>query len=196
MRVEFDEEMVAEARRLEARVKKTRTLQGRHPDGLEEPDRYFIGYLGELAFARLLTEAGRWFKWAPRTDGKADNGDFTVSHRGVSWCLDVKTASKPHYTRLMMPKTQLERVGRAVDIYVAARVLRPILGGPIREGSEVEFHGWVCRHDFLRNAEVYEGRGVPTYSMPFVALHPMTALIEGCGPVRGLAVPPLEAAWR
>lgn len=75
--------------------------------GLSMPDRYFFGYLGELAVVEMLSRENKAFEYQPQTNGQSDDGsDITVFMLKQPIGVDVKTASRHHHRFIMIPESQ------------------------------------------------------------------------------------------
>jgi len=112
--------------------------------GLENPGRFFIGELGEIAFATWLdsNHPEISYKRLRNDAGHSDDGDFLIGSNHI----DVKNTAHPRARYLMMPKAQFSLHHR--QIYVAARTT--IADG----GANVEMCGWIDRQHFEDYAEV------------------------------------------
>lgn len=89
--------------------------------GLNEENRFYYGYVGELCFDVYLKSVGADYKFEVRADGKPGGGDFILYRKGGFITLDVKTASKSFYTKIMLPKEQMKKY--KYDVYVGLRLL-------------------------------------------------------------------------
>lgn len=109
---------------------------------LNHPERFFIGYVGELCTIAAFRQLNVSFRYQPRTDGRADSGDLQVKDaEGRILCIDVKTASNVTHEYLMMPTAQyLRHQGGKADFILAARV----------ETDHCRLFGLCSREDFAR----------------------------------------------
>lgn len=162
--VTLAEDDLALAQKLHDQVMSTGVIQpGKNPTGVETADAYLKGYIGELAYKRLLEEHAIDFTWEPRTDGRSDSGpDFVLLLPDKQVTVDVKTAGEPSHTKLMVPTQQHQRKEGIVERYVAARWLRP---EPV-----VEFHGSISWTTFERVAYAGEFGQGPTRWVPLSRL--------------------------
>jgi hypothetical protein len=137
--------------------------------GLSAPDRYYFGYIGEIAFRDLLWLRGcKWFYQA-RLDGRADSEDFVVWPRylGRTWSVNVKNASKVYHRKVMMPEKQWQK--HKHNIYVGTRMLAPDL---------ISIEGYAPWKEFSENS-VVEQVDVETRSCLFSKLFDMEMLLAG-----------------
>lgn len=126
-----------------------RTVFGRLPrtpnhTGLTESDRFFTGFVGELALANALWARGVTYCHRVYLTGRTGKyGEITtwIGETEQRVVLDVKTGSKALYQKMMMPMSQ--SIERGV-IYVAARFAER-MNDPSGEGGEamaVDLMGW------------------------------------------------------
>lgn len=173
-------EEVKLARKLSDRIAKTPTMTLRNYTGLSMADRYFNGFLGEIAMKRWLEGAGVNHEWKPKTDGKSHAGDFTVYRKGQPLKLDVKTASKGYYTKCMFPEVQFR--AHRVDIYVCARVNTT---ARLDAAEAVELHGWKPFRDVVYWNLDADSLAIPTRWEYLSELHPMAELAAELDQRRG-----------
>jgi hypothetical protein len=133
--------------------------------GIEPPDRYYLGFLGEITFRDALWYHGKRWHYQARLDGRPDQTDLTVWMRGVRKQLNVKTASKEFHRHLMVPDAQFRRYTQ--DYYVAARL--------IDNHGAVVFEGWLKHADLERRQP--QMVDVMTRCCPFTELRPMVFLM-------------------
>lgn len=145
---------VRAARQWADTIMATDTMLTPNYTGISTPDRFFIGYLGELAVAAFLQMNDCRHRHRVDTRGRSCDSEFVVWRRdGRPAKLEVKCASSPMHTRLMMPAAQ--RLDG--DVYVGCR-----LEHSSAEGAEVSVHGWLTRAE-VRALPV---RTFATYSTP------------------------------
>lgn len=117
--------------------------RGGNYTGLEEPDAYYIGILGEQAVAFLLRDNAARYE---TVIGQADSGDFDLTMlNGLTIKADVKTAGAAFHKHIMVPQVQAQR--HTYPLYIACR-----LNGP----DEVEVMGFLHPDEFLVNDEWHE----------------------------------------
>lgn len=63
---------------------------GGNPTGLEYPDRWYKGYLGEFALWDVLKRQNKMFVYRPHVDGKSDGFDFELFINKEWVTFDVK----------------------------------------------------------------------------------------------------------
>jgi len=137
-----------------------------HPSGVNGGsiyERYYAGYLGEWAFNEFLikNKIKDKVRWDREADGIADKGDFFFGAKVV----DVKTASKSYFTKLMIPLTQF--MNSKKDYYVATRI----------DGEEITIMGYATGDDMARAKISDFGIGATKY-IPFDKLRKMDGLIR------------------
>lgn len=118
MRIQLTKKAFEEARAYSNRIAKLDLMNKPNYTGINQEDRYFIGYLGEWAFAQFLVIREVGFHWHTNTSGKSDNCDFTIKGKKI----DIKTCSKlgkPEYKHLMMPSKQFFHIR---DYYIAVGI--------------------------------------------------------------------------
>jgi|GEM_PF-3505968 len=168
MLVEIQQSWVQEARDIEAKIARSKTLKRKNYTHLSIQQRYYFGTLGHLAFEHLLEEKGKAFRSCHRSDGKADDFDVIAWASGRVLRLDVKTASKANYRRMMIPSAQLARHRR--DVYVAVRLEE--------EETLARMMGWATRTEALEWPEsAFGDHGVMTRSQAFSELRSIEELL-------------------
>lgn len=105
--------------------------------GLSANNRYAIGALGELAFQKLLDDAGKYYVYEPKQDGKSDQYDFLIRYGNIEYELDVKTGGGTHLPNMFVPKSQLE--AKEYPLYVGCR--------RNKEKNTVEIWGYTMAFD-------------------------------------------------
>jgi hypothetical protein len=138
--------------------------------GLNEEDRYTKGYVSEAAFKILLDQNGIEYEYRPRTDGRADAGDFVIwTGEGVRQVVNVKSAGKPYYTDMPVPSCQMEF--RHADVYVGVR-----LG--YEQDAWAEVWGFATRDEVLRAPErTYGSHTLLNRFIRLDRLHPIERVI-------------------
>jgi len=117
-----------------SRLKKTPNYTG-----LSIPDRFLIGYLGEIAVAELFSKNKVNYEHHIYLTGRSEKAEMIVWKDGVSKTLEVKTASKISYTRFMMPASQWD----SSDLYIGVRIESPLN----QETCQVNIMGWLTQDD-------------------------------------------------
>jgi hypothetical protein len=151
--VPITEEMRAEARQLSDEVLenlKHNPRYGQNYTGLSAPDRFYNGYLGELAVLDLFQTHNKSGIYHVNTSGFADEAEFELD-QGLPRMLlaDVKTASQPTHRQIMMPAKQME-IHKA-HYYIGVRL----------NGDYAEVWGYCSGSDF-QVSESFGGKGVRT----------------------------------
>jgi hypothetical protein len=160
--IEITDKMKATARRGEASIMKHYAGK-KDPTGLDEPDKYYIGIVGELAFVKLLRDEGIRADYAPKWDGKADRGDVDVYYDGgYRLTVDVKTCSKEFHKNVWFPASHYKQY--SYDGYIGVRLV----------GDVAEIHGYCAKKDFVPST--HPGSKVPNYEVPLDKLRPCERL--------------------
>lgn len=159
--VPITDEMKKAARRGEKRIL-SHFKTDKNYTGLSEPDRFYFGILGELAFVELLKQNGVKTKYAPLWNGKADNGDVIVYADGYPLKVDVKTCSKAFHENLWIPVKQYERY--SYNGYIGVRLIDDV----------AEIHGYCSKDKFTKT--VHPGAKVANYGIGLADLSPIDKL--------------------
>jgi hypothetical protein len=116
--VNLTDEDIQMAQEYEKKISELALMKKANYTSLSTTKRYFIGYLGELAFHKYLEKYNIDHEWNQNTSGKSDNGDFIIKNL----TFDVKTSSHPNATCFIMPEAQLRHFR---DYYVAIKLIEP-----------------------------------------------------------------------
>lgn len=145
--------------------------------GLSRPDRFLIGYLGELAVARLLERFGKLHVHRIALNGKSADTELLVRERS-SWArLEVKTAGKRSYARLMFPAAQHDK---SADYVVATRI-----DWRTNDGAGVEIMGWLPgERAHALPVSTFGEHGIATRSIEFERLFGVHQLLLRLADVR------------
>jgi hypothetical protein len=163
--IDITDQMKKDARRADTRIMATFKKKNANYTGLIEPDRFYFGVLGELAFIELLKQNGIKAKYAPTWDGKRDSGDAVVYvDDGYPLKIDVKTASKAFHENLWIPEKQYARY--TYDGYIGVRLVDDV----------AEIHGYCAKTDFTKT--VHSGAKVPNFGIALDQLRPMERLFK------------------
>ena len=134
-------------------------------------DRFFYGYLGELAFGAYLTICGVIYQHRITLDGHSDAPEFKVVMDGHWRSLDVKTATNPTHQLMAQPARQ----ALDADIYVGVRA---------RSESQFEIWGWMPLEEWSEVPLRDLGLGVPTRACRLDELADIESLVERLDTVR------------
>lgn len=126
---------------------------------LDEPEQFYYGALGELAFVSMLRQQGIQASYQPLQNGVADECDVTVWHEQQPVTLDIKTASKAHYKYLMTPAVQVARADRYVGVKI--------------DGNEAVIYGVASRHQLRPHQDYGVKAKIPTLCLPLDELTPI-----------------------
>lgn len=128
-----------------------------------------IGKLGEVAFAIFLQRHGKRINgedmftvWEGTMN--VDKLDFRTKDGKT---IDVKTASRPNHTRILVPKDQLEQQPK--DYYVAVRI-----SPEERVGTVI---GYATHQDFLRAGLFGGAIYYPAYAVSLGSMRNMDSLL-------------------
>ncbi len=150
--IEIIAEMALKARKLAGKANKEVSKLGPNYTGLEAQERYYNGYLGELAFLSWLREKEIKAIYTPRIKGKSDAGDFILFGMitGLRRTVDVKSASKAFHANIMLPEAQMERHKK--DYYIGIKI----------NGSFAEIWGFCRAKDFTLESSGFDGAQIRT----------------------------------
>jgi hypothetical protein len=154
MIVRVEQSMRATAEEWSRRIFATGLNNRRNYSGFEKPERYIIGYIGELAFKDKLTERGKRFEFRPRLDGHSDRTgyDFIVWSYGMPLTINVKTAGESFHKLLSIPVCMFNRY--RADIYVAGHLC----------DNNCHMRGWVYHYEIKSVAPLpplLQSRSIP-----------------------------------
>lgn len=132
--------------------------------GLNEPDRFYNGMLGEVVFKKLLDTKHKAYKYEPQHDG-TDKEDFKVLHyNGKYYGVDVKTCSQPHYKYLTLPARL--HIKHRYPLYVGIRL----------NGTIAEVMGYCLYHELK---PITDGTmKVPSYGIKLDKLHDINNMLD------------------
>lgn len=139
--------------------------------GMNQPRRWYTGYVGEYCFRNLLILYDKRYLFTPRCDGHPDRHDFLVYLPGdpLALTLNVKTMNREHSTDVMMPESQFQKYRH--DFYVGTRVLG--------DYAELAFDGWTTYGILAREKPVtHKNNKNPTRQIPRRKLRPIETLLE------------------
>ena len=144
------------------------TMIGTNYTGLNEPNKFYYGYIGEFAFIKWLKQSKIKHKYSYKVHPGAYRGaeDFVLyANNGQQITVDVKTATKPHYKNIMMPKSQAERY--TYNCYVGVLLVNDDIA---------KICGYCQKNDFTLSELMYK---IPTYYKPLNELNDMQRLSNG-----------------
>ena len=124
--------------------------------GIDEPDRWYKGYKGEIAFFKLLKDSGkRAIMYLPISDkhykGKV-NIEFWIYTEGEKKEVDVKTADdKEHYRRILISEIQDSKNPTA--LYVGAKL----------NGDSCDIYGYANLQEMDYEKNGFTDAKKPTY---------------------------------
>lgn len=137
--------------------------------GIVRPDRYMLGYLGEIAFARWLDGTRRVYQHRVELTGRTSRvPEFRAWEQGADITIDVKTwlrRGQRNGSMLVSVRQELD-----ADLYVCACI------DDIESGL-VELPGWAERAEVAAAPAHDYGYG-PSRSIPLTNLRPMSALLR------------------
>lgn len=149
-----------------SRIKTAKHVAGGNYTGLEADGAYYYGTIGELCLYTLLRERFVRSDYTLNLTQRSDNGDFMIYGKGIPVKADIKTATKPFHTRIMITKRQYEI--HKSDLYIGARI----------NGEVCEIWG------YNRGIEdtIEQDYGAPSYNKQLSHLTPIETLIERADP--------------
>tara|TARA_R110002126_G_scaffold290123_1_gene446436 strand:- start:555 stop:1070 length:516 start_codon:yes stop_codon:yes gene_type:complete len=166
MLIEITDKMKDYAKQCEETV--LSTMIGTNYTGLNEPNKFYYGYIGEFAFIKWLKQSKIKHKYSYKVHPGAYRGaeDFVLyANNGQQITVDVKTATKPHYKNIMMPKSQAERY--TYNCYVGVLLVNDDIA---------KICGYCQKNDFTLSELMYK---IPTYYKPLNELNDMQRLSNG-----------------
>ena len=166
MLIEITDKMKDYAKQCEEKV--LSTMIGTNYTGLNEPNKFYYGYIGEFAFIKWLKQSKIKHKYSYKVHPGAYRGaeDFVLyANNGQQITVDVKTATKPHYKNIMMPKSQAERY--TYNCYVGVLLVND---------DNAKICGYCQKNDFTLSELMYK---IPTYYKPLNELNDMQRLSNG-----------------
>lgn len=162
--IDITDAMKKSARRGEARIMATfKDLKNGNYTKLNEPDRFYNGILGELAFVKLLKQEGIRCQYRPTWDGTPDKGDIILYAGDYPLAADIKTCSKLFHENLWIPTKQYEKY--SYNGYIGVRL----------NGDVAEIHGYCQKKDFTKTE--HPGAKVANYGIALDKLRPIDRLL-------------------
>lgn len=159
--IQITDEMLVKAHEWEAIVTRGMKAGGNYT-GLEIKNRFFYGYLGELALFSFLKTAGKKCEYNVELTGKSGRQDFTFHFPIGARSIDTKTTSKPTYPYFLLAKSQ----PHPYDYYIG-----------IRLGDTVAQICGVCSLSDCYEPRVFGG-GILDYWLPFEKMRPIEPFID------------------
>lgn len=104
--VRLNQSMFAQAAKWAKEIASTGLFQTANYTGLQINQRFETGYLGELALLEALKSATLKVKHHVSTAGRSFRTEIEVELSDRIITIEVKTASQPHYRRVMFPAAQ------------------------------------------------------------------------------------------
>lgn len=132
--------------------------------GFSDPDRYYFGFLGELAFEQLLKDNGKKYDYIIKLDGNSQGEDFKLyfAHRPMT--VEVKTRKNILASNLLISAKQFDH--RTCDLYIGIALSDTI----------AKIYGYCFKKDFQYSEQGF-AKKLPTYYIPFANLHPIEYLL-------------------
>jgi len=149
--IPITDEMKKSACRADTRIMRTFKKKNGNYTSLSEPDRFYTGVLGELAFLELLKQNNIKAKYAPTWNNLADKGDVVVYCNDYPLKVDIKTSGKAFHKNLWLPEKQYNRYN--YNGYVGVRLVDDV----------AEIHGYCSKDDFTKSE--HSGAKVPTWGI-------------------------------
>lgn len=187
VRVEITDAMRLTAWRLAGLIEKNKHIRnGRDPNGINQPLKWFKGALGEQIMLQLFMKNNCAVTYSPRVDGLADQSDFEfVVKTGSTIKADVKFSASPRADKLLINKYQASR--RHADIYIAVTYVN-------RSYAFVNGFTWrhiVIQDRYLKNEGFTKDRQ-PTYYMEYAQLIGIEGILWGANKGNATVIYPFK----
>jgi hypothetical protein len=128
-------------------------------------DRFYIGYLGELAFAELVK--GKKVTHNINTSGSSQDEDFYAYCKTVDKKIDIKSTNHPNGRYIMIPKKQFDK--NKATIYVGIKLT----------DDEAEIWGWCFSSSLeLKEEGFIENNPQPVYYKELSKLNDLGVLLS------------------
>jgi hypothetical protein len=146
--VNLEDKHFKEARDYDTKINELDLMKTANYTNCSIPDRYYKGYLGELAFHLYLIKHNIDHVWNTNTLGVSDNGDFIINGKS----FDIKTTGVSHYENFLVSTAQMKHYR---DYYVFAKIVdTKVLFFGLLTNSEVNK---LPIHEFAENNTCYYG---------------------------------------
>lgn len=165
MIVEITDKMKQKAREWSNNVLDSSIKYHSNYTGISKEDRYYFGYLGELAFWKVLYQNNKEYQYEPKFDGLSDDRDFFIFIKGKKKKVDIKTASKGFYKNIMLPKKQWLK--KKSDYYIGIRL----------EGDTANIFGY-CKHSNFKEQNTFGDNMIVTMYKSLSELNPIETLLK------------------
>jgi hypothetical protein len=133
--------------------------------GVEYPDRYYNGYLGEFAFEELLKVRGKNGIHNITLNGASQGEDFACIFPIGEKKIDIKTTAYPYSTGMNFPKVQYHDQGY---IYVGIKL----------RDDYAAIMGWCWYHEMNKHPEDARQFPVPTNYIRYTEMNDIGGLID------------------
>jgi len=131
-RVRLTKDDVREAREYSDKVLRKLGGGGRNYTGLNEPDQFYVGRLGEIAVRHWSDENCLSYDETVNDLGQPDSQDFIFARMDGSFCrANAKNSLHPRAQYLMQPVVQSEKYH--YDLYIGVTTRHDRRGGAISE---------------------------------------------------------------
>ena len=133
--------------------------------GIEKKDRFYYGFLGELAFEELLRVRHKKAIHKVILNGKSQDEDFLCSFLIGDKKVDIKTSPLSYARWMLFPKSQYAEQGY---IYVGVR---------LQEGF-ASIMGWCLYSDMNKDLEIQKALPIPTNHIAFDKMNDINNLVS------------------
>lgn len=177
--VKITDSMLKVARDYADKINKTATVVRKSNfTALEAKDRYFYGFLGELAVKYWLTQNDKKFRHDVNKKGRKTKFNFLLykAEAGGYVRANVCTATKDFHTNLLIPENKF--LNEMSEVYIAVKI--------VLETGYAEIRGYATAQEIYKRGPKDYGKGVMTYGIPFSDLSQPEALLNQID--NGLAV--------
>jgi len=134
--------------------------------GFRTPDRFFHGYIGELALSNWFRDAGLLYHHRVFLKGSRAGSEFFLWINEERQEVEIKTSSKPNYKKFMLP----ERQKLDAELYFGARIEN-------ENPCSVSLHGFLAKWEIEGLSIGDFGLKVPTRYCEYTAMRAMSDLL-------------------
>jgi len=162
--IEITDAMIIKAREMEAEVLKN-LKETPNYTGFSIPDRFYVGFMGELIFESFLKDNNKKYTYTVKLDGNSQGGDFIISaHRELQ--AEVKASAHPNARNIMIPEAQFNH--RTFDLYIGIKISN-------RFGY---IYGYCFKNMFVLAKDGFNNNKTPTYYIGFDKLYSIDKLLQ------------------
>jgi hypothetical protein len=134
--------------------------------GFRTPDRFFHGYIGELALSNWFRDSGLLYHHRVVLKGRRAGSEFFLWINEERQEVEVKTSSKPSYKKLMLPEKQK----LDAELYFGTRIEN-------ENPCSVSLHGFLAKWEVEKLPVKDFGWNVDTRYCEYPAMRAMDDLL-------------------